>query len=112
VLAEKTRHPLKLNFVIQITLVFHTMLQNCVVPKVPLMKSSPKNTQVVPVNVPEALKGRRAGVFFLLNQLELRKSQAKAAASSDVAPAKAQVQKAVEPDPQKPFPLTDEFIFS
>lgn len=76
------------------------------------MKNSPKNTQVVPVMVPEALKGQRAGVFFLLNQLELRKGQAKAAASSDVAPTAAPVQKASELESHKPFFLTDEFIFS
>ena len=77
-----------------------------------MAKSYPKNTQVVPVNVPDALKGKRAGVFFLLNQIELRKSRAKAAAFSDHAPSKPPVSQASESDAPKPFTLTDEFIFS
>ncbi|WP_170762617.1 hypothetical protein [Ruegeria lacuscaerulensis] len=76
------------------------------------MKYSQKKTQVLPVRVPEALMGKRAGIFFLLNELELRKNRAKntvrpvrvsSSSSGSIGADKVQ---------SKPLLLTDEFIFS
>jgi len=76
------------------------------------MKSSQKNSQVRPVRVPEPLKGRRAAIFFLLNEIEQRKGRSKHAAQADPGSTQAAAPNETGSAPTKVFLLTDEFIFT
>jgi len=78
------------------------------------MKYSQIRTQVSPVRVPETLMGKRAGIFFLLNEIERRKVGArKSAALAGRERLSASVSKAAKTHARaKPLLLTDEFIFT
>ena len=77
------------------------------------MKYSQIRTQVSPVRVPDALMGKRAGIFFLLNEMELRKQQAKKRVTrpGNAVP-RAPGMMGAGSVQSKAFLLTDEFIFS
>ncbi|CUH42782.1 hypothetical protein RUM4293_01671 [Ruegeria atlantica] len=76
------------------------------------MKCSQENTKDLPIKVPETMKGKRAGVFFLLNEIEQRKCRSKQAESSEKVVVKSPgliKQSNAQP---KTLPPTDEFIFT
>lgn len=76
------------------------------------MKSSQRKTQVSPVAVPEPLKGKRAAIFFLLNEIGLRKKRpANAGSSEETAPNATESSDVINLQ-SKVLLLTDEFIFS
>lgn len=63
------------------------------------------------IAIPQTLMGKTAAVFYLLNELERRKAQKKAARPATVPQAPRGTQTAKVPRP-KPLLLTDEFLFA
>jgi len=76
------------------------------------MKSPRKTAQVLSVQVPEPLKGRRDAIFFLLNEIEQRKKRLKEPAQPETPPAQTEASQDSAPSRPKAFLLTDEFIFT
>lgn len=76
------------------------------------MKYSQKNAQVSPVSVPETLLGKRAAIFFLLNEAEMRKASPASAEAPEKATSNAAEGTGVINLQSKVLLLTDEFIFS
>ncbi len=76
------------------------------------MKYSQIRTQVSPVRVPDALMGKRAGIFFLLNEIELRKVRARNAVHPDRTITRPSAPVGTRTAKSKAFLLTDEFVFT